>query len=100
MLTYKQWCGAKHKITQYQRAQIPDIAVARKFVLQAIEEALTVRHDRTGLVEEDLDCIFKNQPMHFDGLGYVPHYFERQDIKWWGVQMCRRQRQQAKTNRL
>jgi hypothetical protein len=40
-------------------------------------------------LEADLDHIFTNQPVHFDGMGYVPHWFERQDIKWWGKQMCR-----------
>jgi hypothetical protein len=79
---------AKRKITQKQRAQVVDIEVARKFVRQAIEEALAVNR-LDGLVEEDLDRIFNSQPVHFDGMGYVPHWFERQDIKWWGVQICR-----------
>lgn len=79
---------AKRRLTQEQRAQIVDIEVARKFVRQAIEETLAVsRH--TGLSEEDLDRIFNKQPVHFDDMGYVPHWFERQEIKWWGEQICR-----------
>ncbi|HVC46980.1 MAG TPA: hypothetical protein VND90_07010 [Terracidiphilus sp.] len=90
MLTFMQLrvSRAKRKLTQKQRAQIVDIEVARKFVRQAIEETLAVnRH--TGLSEEDLDRIFNNQPIHFDDMGYVPHWFERQNIKWWGEQICR-----------
>jgi hypothetical protein len=80
---------AKRKFTQQQRAQIVDIEVARKFVRQAIQETLAVnRHIPEGLSEEDLDRIFNNQPVHFDGMGYVPRWFERQDIKWWGKQIC------------
>lgn len=90
MLTLKQLkvSKAKRKLTQEQRAQIVGIEVARKFLKQAIEEALAVRHS-DGLYEEDLDRIFNNQPVHFDDLGYVAHWFERQDIKQWGRQMCR-----------
>ncbi|HEX4065375.1 MAG TPA: hypothetical protein VHZ09_05075 [Acidobacteriaceae bacterium] len=90
MLTFMQLkvSKVKRKLTQEQRAQIVDIEVARKFVRQAIEETLAVnRH--TGLSEEDLDRIFNNQPVHFDDMGYVPHWFERQDIKWWGEQISR-----------
>jgi hypothetical protein len=80
---------AKRKLTQQQRAQIVDIEVAKKFVRQAIEETLAVnRHIPDGLFEEDLDRIFNSQPVHFDDMGYVPHWFERQDIKWWGHQIC------------
>lgn len=92
MLTLMQYkvSKAKRKFTQKHRAQIVDIEVARKFVRQAIEETLAVnRHIPEGLFEEDLDRIFDNQPVHFDGMGYVPHWFERQDIKWWGKQICR-----------
>jgi hypothetical protein len=91
MLTFMQLkvSKTKRKLTQKQRALIVDIEVARKFVRQAIEEALAVnRHIPEGLSEEDLDRIFINQPVHFDGLGYVPHWFERQEIKWWGWQIC------------
>lgn len=80
---------AKRKLTQKQKAQIIDIEVARKFVRQAIEEALAVRHTRGGLFGEDLDRIFSNQPVHFDDMGYVPHWFDRQDIDRWGYQICR-----------
>lgn len=92
MLTFIQLkvSKAKRKLTQKQRAQIVDIEVARKFVRQAIEEALAVnRYIPEGLLEEDLDRIFTNQPVHFDGMGYAPHWFERQDIQWWGEQICR-----------
>lgn len=92
MLTFMQLkvSRAKSKLTQKQRAQIVDIEVARKFVREAIEEALAVnRHIPEGLLEEDLDRIFTNQPVHFDGMGYAPHWFERQDIKWWGTHICR-----------
>jgi hypothetical protein len=92
MLTFMQLKVSKAncKLTQNQRAQIVDKEVARKFVSQAIEEALAVnRHIPEGLLEEDLDRIFTNQPVHFDDMGYVPHWFERQDIKWWGTQICR-----------
>ncbi len=89
MLTFKQWCLFKRKITQAQRAQIPDIARAQKIVTQMIEEALAQNyHVPDGLLEEDLDRICNSQPVHFDGLGYVPHWFQRQDIKWWGEQLC------------
>jgi hypothetical protein len=80
----------KRKLTPQQRAQILDIEVARKFVRQAIKEALACyRHIPKGLSGEDLDRIFTNQPVHFDDMGYVPHWFERQDIKRWGDQICR-----------
>jgi hypothetical protein len=91
MLTFMQLkvSKAKRKLTQKQRAQIVDIDVARKFVRQAIEEALAVRrHIPEGLFGGDLERIFTNQPVHFDGMGYVPHWFERQDIKSWGNQIC------------
>lgn len=78
---------AKRRLTQEQRAQIVDIEVARKFVRQAIEETIAVKPQ--GLLEEDLDRIFNNQPVHFDGMGYVPHWFPRQDIFRWGQQICR-----------
>ena len=53
--------------------------------MQAIREALVVNClIPEGLHQEDLDRIFDDQPMYFDGLGYVPHYFQRQDIKDWG----------------
>ena len=87
MLTFMQLkvSKAKRKLTQKQKAQIVDIEVARKFVRQAIEEALAVnRHIPEELMEEDLDRIFTNQPVHFDDMGYVPHWFERQ-----GNQICR-----------
>lgn len=91
MLTYMQLkvSKAKRKLTQTQKAQIIDIEVARKFVRQAIEEALAVKRHEEGLLPEDLDRIFTNQPVHFDDMGYAPHWFERQDIKWWGSQICR-----------
>lgn len=92
MLTFMQLklSKAKRKLTQKQRAQIVDIQVARKFVRQAIEEALAVnRHIPEGLSEEDLNRIFTSQPVHFDDMGYVPHWFERQDIERWGNQICR-----------
>jgi hypothetical protein len=92
MLTFKQWCVSKRRITQAQRAQIPDIERAKNLVMQAIQEALALRHEVPyGLLEEDLDHIFNHQPVHFDGLGYVPHWFERQDIKQWGRQLCHKQ---------
>lgn len=92
MLTYMQLkvSKTKRKLTQKQIAQIVDIEVARKFVQQAIEEALAVnRHMPEGLSEDDLDRIFTNQPVHFDGMGYVPHWFERQAIKRLGMQIFR-----------
>jgi hypothetical protein len=92
MLTFTQLkvSKAKRKLTQKQKGQIVDIEVARKFVRQAIEEALAVnRHIPEGLSKEDLDRIFTNQPVHFDDMGYVPHWFERQDIESWGNQLCR-----------
>ena len=52
-------------------AQIFDIEVARKFVRQAIEEALAVnRRIPEGLSEADLDRIFTYQPVHFEDMGY------------------------------
>jgi hypothetical protein len=92
MLTFMQLkvSKAKRKLTQKQKAQIVDIEVARKFVRQAIEEALVVnRPIPEGLLVEDLDRIFNNQPVHFDGMGYAPHWFKRQDIKSWGNQIFR-----------
>ena len=92
MFTFMQLKASKgkRKLTQTQRAQIVDIEVARKFVRQAIEEALAVRrHILVGLSKEDLDRIFTNQPVHFDDMGYVPRWFERQDIERWGNQICR-----------
>jgi hypothetical protein len=91
MLTFMQLKVSKatRKLTQQQRAQIVDIDVARKFVRQAIAEALAAgRRIPEGLLVEDLDRIFNNQPVHFDGMGYSPHWFERQDIKSWGSMMC------------
>jgi hypothetical protein len=38
---------------------------------------------------QDLDRIFVTQPVHFDDVGYAPHWFERQVIKSWGYQVCR-----------
>jgi hypothetical protein len=90
MLTFMQlkMSKATRRLTQQQRAQIVDIEVARKFVRQMIEEVLAVnRRIPEGLSGEDLDRIFTNQPVHFDSMGYVPHWFERQDIKWWGEQI-------------
>ena len=92
MLTFMQLkvSRTRRKLTQKQRAQIVDIEVARKLVRQQIQEALAVnRHIPEGLCEEDLGRIFTNQPVHFDGMGYAPHWFERQDLKWWGNQICR-----------
>jgi len=92
MLTFMQLkvSKAKRKLTRKQTAQIVDIEVAKKFVRQAIEEALAVnRRIPEGLLVEDLDRIFNNQPVHFDGMGYAPHWFERQDIKSWGNQVFR-----------
>lgn len=92
MLTFTQLKASKAKrnLTQKQRAQIVDIQVARNFVRQAIEEALANnRQIPEGLSEDDLDHIFANQPVHFDDMGYVPHWFERQNIAMWGNQMCR-----------
>ena len=91
MLTFMQLKGsrAKRNLTQQQRAQIVDIEVARKFVRQAIEEALAVNRIPSGLLVEHLDRIFNNQPVHFDGMGYIPHWFKRQDIEWWSIQMFR-----------
>ena len=91
MLTFMQLkvSRAKRKLTQAQRAHVVDIQVARKFVQQAIEETLAVkRRIPEGLFEEDLDRIFNNQPVHFDGMGYVPHWFERQLIKQWAQYVC------------
>lgn len=91
MLTFMQLkvSKAKRKLTQEQRAQIVDIEVARKFVRQAIEAALAVKRTSRGLFVEDLDRIFNTQPVHFDGMGYVPHWFKRQEIRWWGEQIFR-----------
>ena len=92
MLTFTQLkvSKASRKLTQKQKAQIVDIEVARKFVRQAIEEALAVnRRIPEGLLVEDLDRIFNNQPVHFDGMGYALHWFTRQDIKSWGNQIFR-----------
>lgn len=91
MLTFNQLklAKAKRKLTQQQRAQIVDKEIAKRFVDKAIKEALAIRRTPEGLVEGDLDQIFTNQPVHFDDMGYVPHYFERQDIKLWGKQLSR-----------
>ena len=92
MLTFMQLklSKVKRKLTQKQRAQIVDIEVARKFVQQAIEEALAVnRRIPEGLSEADLDRIFTYQPVHFEDMGYVPHWFERQDIERLWNQICR-----------
>ena len=51
-----------------------------------------------GLLGEDLDRIFNNQPVYFDGLGYVPHWFEKQDIRHWGKELCHKQ-QVGKTSK-
>src|SRR5258708_11538412 len=88
MLTFKQWCSSKRKITQEQRARIPDIERARNIVGKMISDALMQNyHAPDGLCEEDVDRIFNSQPVHFDGLGYVPHWFQRDDIWRWGKQM-------------
>ena len=91
MLTFMQHklAKAKRRLTQAQRAQIVDIEVARKFVRQAIEEALAVRRTPSGLHSEDLDRIFNSQPVHYDGMGHVPHWFKRQEIFGWGRQIFR-----------
>lgn len=93
MLTFTQLKVSKAKrkpLNQKQRAQILDIEVARKFVWQAIEEALTVRRTSGGLYGEDLDRLYRNQPVHFDGMGHIPHWFKREDISEWGEQICRK----------
>jgi hypothetical protein len=90
MLTFKQWRSAKRKITQEQRAQIPDIEGARNTVGKMISDAIMQNGcTRDGLREEDVDHIFNNQPVHFDGLGYVAHWFQKDDIRFWGEQMSR-----------
>jgi hypothetical protein len=92
MITFMQLKVAKAKrvaLTQAQKAQIVDIEVARKFVRQAMREALAVnRGVAGGLSKEDLDRIFNNQPVHFDDTGYVAHWFARQEINIWGKEMC------------
>jgi len=71
--------GARCRVTEERwvyfaaqlAAQIFDIEVARKFVRQAIEEALAVnRRIPEGLSEADLDRIFTYQPVHFEDMGY------------------------------
>src|SRR4051812_45859679 len=92
MLTFKQWQTSKRKnITQEQRAQIPNTSDALKIVQQMIEDALAQSYSvQDGLLEEDLDRIFNTQPVHFDGLGYVPHWFPKVEIRSRGLQLCER----------
>jgi hypothetical protein len=92
MLTFMHLKVAKAKrvtLTQAQKAQIVDIDVARRFVRQAIKESLAVgRGISGGLAEGELDRIFKNQPVHFDDTGYVAHWFARQEINLWVLEIC------------
>lgn len=97
----------RRRLTQEQKAQIVDIEVARKFVQQAIEETLAVKRQvGVGLLAEDLDHIFNNQPVHFDGMGYLPHWFRRPDIKLWAEYIyrqryrseCERKASRSKSN--
>jgi hypothetical protein len=92
MLTCKQWQTSKRKnITQEQRAQIPNASDARSIVQQMIADALAQKYSvQDGLLQEDLDRIFNSQPVHFDGLGYVPRWFLRVEIRSWGLQLCER----------
>lgn len=90
MLTFKQWCLTKRRITQEQRAQIPNRETAGDIVGKMISDALMQNHhELDGLIEEDLDRIFYNQPVYFDGWGFVPHYFRRQNLREWSRQMSR-----------
>ncbi len=89
MLTFKQWCVNKRKITQEQRAQIPDLEGAQFIVGKMISDALMTNYNPDGLCEEDVDKIFNSQPVHFDGLGYVPHWLKKDEIRDWGWRMSR-----------
>lgn len=91
MITFMQLKVARAKrrtLTQAQKAQIVNIEVARKAVRQMIEKALATKKP-AKLSEEDLDHIFNGQPVHFDDLGYVPHWFERQFIHQWAMEIWR-----------
>lgn len=94
MLTYKQWCASKRRLTQAQRAGIPERAKAAEAVWKMVAESLAVSFelcvDSEGLLKEDIDWIFHNQPVHFDGFGYVPHWFLRDQIEEWGAECFRR----------
>lgn len=65
----------RKRLTQAQKAQIVDIEEARKLVLQAIEEMFDATGD-TRLSGEEVDHLYNNQPVHYDGMGYVPRWFE------------------------
>jgi hypothetical protein len=101
MLTYKQWCASKRRFTQAQRAGIPEREKAAEIVQQMTGESLAISFgegiESDGLLKEDVDYIFHNQPVHFDSLGYVPHWFSRDQIAEWGAQYFRRlQKQETK----
>jgi hypothetical protein len=92
MLTFKQWQTSKRKkITQEHRAHIPNASDALNIVQQMIKDALAQNYSvQDGLLKEDLDRIFNSQPVHFDGWGYVPHWFLKVEIRSWGLQLCER----------
>jgi hypothetical protein len=88
MLTFMQLKVMKANrvpLTQAQKAQIPDIEVAKRFVRQAIRESLAANGGGIsgGLAKGELDRIFNNQPVYFDDTGYVAHWFARLLIKRW-----------------
>jgi hypothetical protein len=92
MLTFMQLktLKSKGKLTQKERAQIVDIETARKSVQQSIEEAIAAGLPTSiRLYAEMVDRISNNQPVHFDDMGYVPHWFERQDIEKWITEIKR-----------
>lgn len=92
MLTFKQYCICKRRLTQAQRAGIPDRDRAIEVVAEMIVEALAISYRRYpdgdgGLLHEDLLRIFNQQPVHWDDHGYVPHWFSQDGIEDWAKQI-------------
>jgi len=76
----------RHKdLTQAEKAQVITFAAATQSVRQMIMESLNTK--RPGLSKEDLDRIFYDQPVHWEEMGYVPHWFKRPDIENWAMQL-------------
>lgn len=100
-LTYKQWCASKRRLTQAQRAGIPEREKAAEIVWEMIVEILATSFEQCvesdGLLKEHIDWIFNNQPVHFDGWGYVPHWFSRDQIEQWGAYYFRQMPKQEST---
>ena len=102
VLTFKQWCVNKRRITQAQRADIPHIEKAREIVHQMIRETLEVsreefvRIEHGGLLKEDIDRLFNSQPVHFDDEGYTAHWFSRWDIERMGFRIFEQMKREMK----